>query len=211
MRTGSGRSKHMGTAHTEVRPPGAVLVRQTGIFLVHIADVRSRWNTFRFPGRQPLIMTSSDPFPSRKRPAKGIIAIEGQPTIVFDTICTQGRVAWLANAEVHALLVDVWTQASAWVVGRYMIMPDHIHLFAGYRDGVIAYDDWVKYWKSRFSNRYGRRECRFQTGSFDHRVRNAASYEAKWQYVRENPVRAGLVKRSEDWPYQGEIHALRWD
>jgi len=27
----------------------------------------------------------------------------------------------------------------------------------------------------------------------------------KWNYVRENPVRAGLVAQPEDWPYAGEI------
>jgi hypothetical protein len=26
--------------------------------------------------------------------------------------------------------------------------------------------------------------------------------------VRENPVRAGLVERWEDWPYGGEVHPL---
>jgi hypothetical protein len=39
-------------------------------------------------------------------------------------------------------------------------------------------------------------------------MRSAESYEEKWTYVRENPVRAGLVKRSTDWPFQGEIHRL---
>jgi hypothetical protein len=32
----------------------------------------------------------------------------------------------------------------------------------------------------------------------------------KWSYVRENPVRAGLVARAEDWPYQGELNVLDW-
>jgi REP element-mobilizing transposase RayT len=147
----------------------------------------------------------------RNHLAKGILAVEGQPTIVYDTLCTEKRAPWLATSEVHELLVDVWTNATAWVVGRYLIMPDHIHLFAGYREGAISFYDWEKYGKSRFSNRYGRLECRFQSRSFDHRVRSSASYEAEWQYIRENPVRAGLVKRSEDWPFQGEIHQLRWD
>jgi hypothetical protein len=43
---------------------------------------------------------------------------------------------------------------------------------------------------------------------FDHVMRSEESYEQKWLYVRENPVRAGLVKRWEDWSYQGEIHHL---
>jgi len=27
-------------------------------------------------------------------------------------------------------------------------------------------------------------------------------------YVRDNPVRAGLVRSAEDWPYAGEIAKL---
>ena len=40
---------------------------------------------------------------------------------------------------------------------------------------------------------------------FDHVLRNDESYAQKWEYVRENPVRAGLVAEWHEWPYQGEI------
>jgi REP element-mobilizing transposase RayT len=46
---------------------------------------------------------------------------------------------------------------------------------------------------------------RWQPGFFDHLIRNDESYGEKWNYVRENPVRAGLVTNADDWPYQGEI------
>jgi len=45
----------------------------------------------------------------------------------------------------------------------------------------------------------------WQRGFFDHVIRNTESYVQKWNYVRENPVRAGLVKKSEEWIFQGEI------
>jgi REP element-mobilizing transposase RayT len=48
----------------------------------------------------------------------------------------------------------------------------------------------------------------WQKGFFDHVLRSEESYEEKWRYVRQNPVRAGLIKRPEEWPYQGEIHRL---
>ena len=48
----------------------------------------------------------------------------------------------------------------------------------------------------------------WQEDVFDHIMRSRESYAAKWAYVRENPVRAGLVSRAEDWPWQGEIHGL---
>jgi putative transposase len=48
----------------------------------------------------------------------------------------------------------------------------------------------------------------WQKTFFDHVLRNSESYADKWEYVSENPVRAGLVQRAEDWPFQGEIFLL---
>jgi putative transposase len=48
----------------------------------------------------------------------------------------------------------------------------------------------------------------WQRGFFDHVMRSAESYSQKWDYVRENPVRAGLVRDADEWPYSGEIVPL---
>jgi putative transposase len=48
----------------------------------------------------------------------------------------------------------------------------------------------------------------WQKGFFDHMIRSHESYDEKWMYVRNNPVRAGLVLSAEDWPYAGEISNL---
>jgi len=45
----------------------------------------------------------------------------------------------------------------------------------------------------------------WQRGFFDHLLRNDESYGEKWNYVCQNPVRAGLVMNAADWPYSGEI------
>ncbi len=49
----------------------------------------------------------------------------------------------------------------------------------------------------------------WQREFFDHVLRSDESYSEKWNYVRENPVRAGLVPRPEDWKYHGSIHFIR--
>jgi len=38
----------------------------------------------------------------------------------------------------------------------------------------------------------------WQRGFFDHLLRSDESYAEKWNYVRENPVRAGLAQSAED-------------
>lgn len=49
------------------------------------------------------------------------------------------------------------------------------------------------------------RAWRWQEGFHDHKFRTPESEQRKWEYVCLNPVRAGLVKRPEEWRYGGEI------
>jgi len=44
--------------------------------------------------------------------------------------------------------------------------------------------------------------------SLSYVLRSDESVSEKWQYIRQNPVRAALVNDPEDWPYQGEIVAI---
>ena len=50
----------------------------------------------------------------------------------------------------------------------------------------------------------------WQKGFFDHVMRSGELYSEKWNYVRDNPVRAGLVAEADAWPFQGEIYELRF-
>ena len=49
----------------------------------------------------------------------------------------------------------------------------------------------------------------WQREYFDHVLRSDESYSEKWDYVRENPVRAGLVRSANDWSYFGSIESLQ--
>lgn len=67
-----------------------------------------------------------------------------------------------------------------------------------------------KEWTAKYANRrHGVSMPLWQAEFFDHLLRSWESYESKWNYVRENPLRAGLTTNVDDWPYQGEIHQLR--
>ena len=146
-----------------------------------------------------------DPFPQRIRPDKGVAIKEHLPTLAFVTICTKGRKPWLATDENHQLLRTIWTEATYWKIGPYVILPNHLHFFAWPGRLHADIDDWIQYWKSIFTKRLGRPDCRWQRASFHHRVRSDESAE-KWRaYMFENPVRAGLVLRACDWPYSGEV------
>ena len=135
------------------------------------------------------------------------------PVIIFVTLCTKDRKPLLANPEAHAILRDVWAATDAWFVGRYVIMPDHLHLFCSPTALVPqTLESWIKFWKSVAARRWPRREEApiWQRHFWDRQLRRGEGYDAKWDYVVANPVRAGFVVRSDDWPYQGEMYLLRW-
>jgi putative transposase len=128
----------------------------------------------------------------------------GQSTIFYVTVCTKDRKRILACDRVHSILVDAWTQAIRYQVGRYVVMPDHVHLFCaptGIEDEIVS--KWVAYWKRLVSVRLKDFAPVWQRDCWDTQIRGQRAYEAKWEYVRMNPVRHGLARRPDDWPYQG--------
>ncbi len=160
--------------------------------------------------REHTAPTEPIPLPARKHPAHGVLA-SNAPTIVFLTVCTKNRVPWLADPLVHATLLQVWAESRAWLVGRYVLMPDHLHLFATPGELDVPFDNWVRYWKSQFTKRHRVRDHAWQTDHWDRRVRREEGYDAAWEYVVNNPVRKGLVARAEEWLFQGALFELRWD
>ena len=129
------------------------------------------------------------------------------------TACTANRRHVLADAVVHDAFMSFASAGrdhGAWV-GCYMLMPDHLHLFVALDDERVSLANWMKSLKNSVSKvlrAQGMPPPHWQKGFFDHVLRSGESYSEKWNYVRENPLRAGLVSTAEDWPYQGEIHAL---
>ena len=132
---------------------------------------------------------------------------------MFVTICTRARRPILARHDAAATVLAAWRDAIAWAVGRYVIMPDHLHFFCAPSDERVGLTRWVQYWKAMTSRAWPRQSERpiWQRDFWDTRLRHGDNYEAKWEYVRSNPVRHGLVASADQWPYQGELTALWWD
>jgi REP element-mobilizing transposase RayT len=96
-------------------------------------------------------------------------------------------------------------------------MPDHVHLFCAPEPNGASLSAFVGSWK-RLSSRQISELPRtmsaaagpiWQREFFDHLLRSEESYDQKWNYVRDNPVRAGLVQCAKDWSFAGEIDELR--
>ena len=134
--------------------------------------------------------------------------------VYFVTLNTHNRARILARNEIHHVLVDFCQRAQDFrvAVGRYVLMPDHLHLFVAMPEmGDITLSKWVQSLKAVLGKqllKLGTHKPHWQEGYFDHLLRNERSHAQKWDYVHMNPVRAGLCREPEDWPYQGEVVIL---
>jgi putative transposase len=134
---------------------------------------------------------------------------EYQTPLWFVTFNTLKRTPLLANTAVHKRFQDFCAQAATRgiLVGRYILMPDHAHLFVA---GPAEFDlsAWVRILKQSLSSVIAAPRPHWQESFFDHLMRHEESYSEKWDYVRHNAVRAQLVLSAEEWPYQGEFTPL---
>ena len=118
----------------------------------------------------------------------------------FLTFCVAGRERALANQEGFAAFQSAIARLTDWNVIAAVLMPDHIHLLIAPNDREAAVGNAsgaMKRWMRQELNAAW--QC--QPGSFDRLLRSDESAEEKWQYIRENPVRAGLVEKWQEWPY----------
>ncbi len=134
----------------------------------------------------------------------------------FVTFNTYKRHSLLARGEVHEAFCIFFTKAQEHdvAVGRYVIMPDHVHLFAAFPIDGITLANWVQSLRNVIGKRLlqlGIAKPHWQEAFFDHLLRNHESYSQKWDYVRMNPVRAKLCDTPDAWPYQGEIIRIPFD
>ena len=135
--------------------------------------------------------------------------------IYFITACANQRRRILHDGDVHARLASFGEDGpdhGAWL-GAYILMPDHLHAFVVIDDERLDLSHWMKSLKNTLSTVLREKSVaspHWEKGFFDHILRSGESYRQKWHYVRENPVRAGLVPEWAGWPYVGEIFDLEF-
>jgi putative transposase len=131
-------------------------------------------------------------------------AVSGNPEgeVYFITICCVPRVLnQLAHPEIWALLestIEHREKMGDLACRLALAMPDHLHALMSFpgdksmRSEITAIKSWVA----------AKAKVNWQRDFFDHRLRSWESGAEKANYIRMNPVRAGLVSKPEDWPFQ---------
>ena len=100
--------------------------------------------------------------------------------LFFITFCTKDRRRMLACPEIHESFLAFARSspeiAQVWV-GRYVIMPDHLHTFVS-AEGSQALQRWVASLKRNLTRKLkelGHRSPHWQQGFFDHILRSDES------------------------------------
>jgi putative transposase len=102
------------------------------------------------------------------------------------------------------LLIDTLYhyRGQAYLLHEFVVMPDHIHVLF---TPLTSLEKAVQFIKGGFSFRakkeLGSNLEVWQKGFQDHRIRDAGDYLYHVRYIHENPVKAHLCERPQEYPY----------
>lgn len=134
---------------------------------------------------------------------------------LFVTFCKLIPTPFTSDARDAVLRHCLHDNGKRYQLHAVVVMPEHVHLLltplqdeAGWAFGLPATMKLIKGVSARSVNKLlGSEGPVWQEESFDHVLRSQESMEEKLEYIRQNPVRRGLVEKPEDyrwlWVEQG--------
>jgi putative transposase len=84
-----------------------------------------------------------------------------------------------------------------WHTTLFLLMPDHLHAILSF-PAQESMTRVIGQWKRYHTKEHG---IRWQDNFFDHRLRNDAEANLKYDYIRRNPVVKNLCVTPDDWPW----------
>ncbi len=137
-----------------------------------------------------------------KLPHKTPLGVVTEESLFFITICLKGRGSpeLLEDSRAELLLDAVRhrNETGVWYARLFLVMPDHVHGLIYFHNPDHPMEKAItnfKRWTAKSA------KVTWQLDFFDHRTRREEFASEKADYILMNPVRAGLVERSEDWPH----------
>jgi REP-associated tyrosine transposase len=108
------------------------------------------------------------------------------------------------NAEILIEVLFHYRDRNSYLLHEFVVMPDHLHLMLT-PSPTTSLEKAVQFIKGGSS--YQIRKARnqkmeiWQVGFHDWTIRDSNDWRVKVEYIQNNPVRAKLVQKPEDWPY----------
>ena len=111
---------------------------------------------------------------------------------------------WLSHPDVAAIVAEsiIWGEGRRYRLGEWVLMPNHVHLLLrpieGHSVGQVI-GRMKSFTALRANEILGRTGAFWQKDYFDRRVRDDDSLERVGNYIRCNPVKAGLCRSPTEW------------
>jgi REP element-mobilizing transposase RayT len=197
--------------------PNAVALRSRG-YLPHLEAAEATYFvTFRLAGTLPKTVLRQ----AQEAKTRAALAGGGRPDIdaryaeKIDALLHDDRNhRWREDARVARIVADALRHfdGERYRLWAWCVMPNHVHVVltmlpAGTPavQGDLA--DIVQSWKSFTAHAangiLGRTGAFWHREYYDHLVRNDDDFARCLDYTIENPVKAGLCERWEEWPWTG--------
>ena len=113
---------------------------------------------------------------------------------------------WLAIPQVAEIVVEVLHRqvlCGRCELGRWVVMPNHVHLIVCPCGALTHLVRAIKGESARAANKFLTREGQpfWARDYFDRWIRNREHEQAVARYIEWNPVKAGLCRLPEEWPW----------
>jgi putative transposase len=135
------------------------------------------------------------------------------PRAYFITICSHEGKKVFSNKELARAIIKCLKENKAkrdFKIYVYCLMPDHLHILLNPCDSNVPVSRFTQAFKSQTGFWYKKQHGAplWQRGFYDHIVRKNENLIRIAQYILNNPVRKGLVKEAEQYPYSGMIDEI---
>ena len=116
------------------------------------------------------------------------------------------RECLLGQPEIAAMVQDslLFHNNSKYKLFAWVVMPNHIHFLVRPFENIELEEitHSVKSYTAHEANKLLERQGSFwQEETFDRYIRNRKHYVNVIKYIENNPVKAGLCEKKEDWKY----------
>jgi REP element-mobilizing transposase RayT len=112
---------------------------------------------------------------------------------------------WLLDPRVASLVEAAIVNCEGmrlYLLHAYVVMSNHVHILIRPLSPLARITRQIKGATAREANKLlGRSGPFWQDESFDHLVRGNSEFQEIARYIENNPVKAGLALKPDDWPW----------
>jgi putative transposase len=125
-----------------------------------------------------------------------------RPGTYFVTSATYNRRRLFQSPQNATLFLETlqhYRREGHYKLFAFVVMPDHVHLILTPQQ--TALERIMQLIKGGFSHEIASKLPVWQRGFTDHRIRNREEFQTRLVYLHDNPVRARLAQRPEDYEF----------